>query len=146
MLRVHSERFACACLGDVAIAAQFGDRIRYIPVSNGGAGVARNRGIAEAQNDLIAFIDSDDEWMPDKLILQRGLMERLPEVLFCFSDFVSRDAGVEQPSYLRNWHQDPRPWHDILGPGRLFSSLAPLPWSGCSTAATRRSAWRHSAA
>src|ERR1700688_1173182 len=54
---------------------EFGDqRIRYIWQPNAGAGVARNRGAREAAKDLIAYLDSDDEWLPGKIVLQRRLM------------------------------------------------------------------------
>lgn len=46
-------------------------RIKYIPLSkNGGGGYARNQGIKAAHGELVAFLDSDDEWMPEKLELQ----------------------------------------------------------------------------
>ena len=70
------------------VLAEFGERIRYIRKENGGAGAARNRGIREARNPLVAFLDSDDEWMPGKIELQRQFMQARPDVLFCFSDFV----------------------------------------------------------
>ena len=42
---------------------------------NQGANAARNRGIREAKGDYIAFHDSDDEWLPDKLEKQIKRME-----------------------------------------------------------------------
>lgn len=51
------------------------NRIRYIRCEeNGGAAKARNRGIAEAKCDYIAFQDSDDEWYADKLEKQMKVM------------------------------------------------------------------------
>ena len=38
--------------------------------------------VAAARNDLVAFLDSDDEWMPDKLALQRTFLAARPDVLF----------------------------------------------------------------
>ena len=43
---------------------------------NQGAPYSRNRGIDEAKGSLIALVDDDDEWMPDKLSLQHALFEK----------------------------------------------------------------------
>jgi glycosyltransferase involved in cell wall biosynthesis len=50
------------------VVESLGDpRFRYVRRDNGGASAARNTGVAEAKGGIIAFLDSDDRWMPDKL-------------------------------------------------------------------------------
>ncbi|MBU1317616.1 MAG: glycosyltransferase family 2 protein [candidate division Zixibacteria bacterium] len=116
----------------VDVLSEFNDSIIYIRTANAGAGAARNRGIAEAKGDLIAFLDSDDEWMPHKLDLQRRFMASRPDILFTFSDFMATDEnGGEHHSYLQHWHKDPRPWDEILGPAELLSSIADMPEKYC---------------
>jgi glycosyltransferase involved in cell wall biosynthesis len=60
------------------VVAGFRDRrIRYIPLSrNTGAGAARNVGIRMARGKFLAFQDSDDEWLPSKLVKQMSAFER----------------------------------------------------------------------
>lgn len=50
--------------------------IVYIKQRNAGAGVARNMAIEHARGEIIAFLDSDDVWMPDFLASQYVFMER----------------------------------------------------------------------
>lgn len=105
------------------------EKIRYIKTTNGGAGAARNRGVREARCSLVAFLDSDDEWMDHKIDIQRNFMEINPDVLFCFSDFAitsGKDCSVER-HYLPHWHKDSRSWEEILGEGHQYSSFAKLP-------------------
>jgi len=76
----------------------------------------------------VAFLDSDDEWMPGKLELQRRIMQNRPDVLFSFSNFaVKNSQGREEHDYLKRWHNDGRTWDEILSPGVLYSSVAALP-------------------
>lgn len=110
------------------ILSSYQGKIRYFKISNSGAGAARNFGIRNSRNPLIAFLDSDDEWMTGKLGLQRAFMEVRPDVLLCFTDFaVTFKGGGEAHNFLVNWHKDPRPWDEILGSGKHYSSICPLP-------------------
>lgn len=52
------------------------EEIVYIKQGNLGAGPARNTAIAHARGEVIAFLDSDDVWLPDYLALQLVYLER----------------------------------------------------------------------
>lgn len=54
----------------------YGEQIKYIYQQNEGVSSARNRGIRESQGTHIAFLDSDDEWLPQKLEHQESFLER----------------------------------------------------------------------
>ncbi len=105
--------------------------VRYIRTEHRGAGAARNRGVTEARNPLVTFLDSDDEWLPWILDLSRAVLDARPDVLFCFSDFRSDHNGRIYTRALRHWHDDPRGWDEIIGPAVPYSTLADLPegWS-----------------
>ena len=80
-------------------------RFRCISQENRGQANAKNRGIREASAEFIAFLDADDEWLPDKLAKQIHL-------------FVNSEIGVV---YSGVSHMDtegqPLP---CLSPGRIF--------------------------
>lgn len=59
------------------VASLADSRIRYLRLSrNRGAACARNRGVAESRGEYVAFLDSDDEWLPAKLEKQLDLFHR----------------------------------------------------------------------
>lgn len=109
-----------------AALAPVRERIRYVRIENGGAGRARNAGIEHAAKPLIAFLDSDDTWMPFKLKLQRAVLARHPELLGCCSNFSVRTPEGDSASYLQNWWSSGSQLSAIFGAGTSFRSPVPL--------------------
>jgi glycosyltransferase involved in cell wall biosynthesis len=55
-------------------------RIILVKQENGGAASARNAGLRLATGEYIAFLDSDDKWLPDKLSIQMKFLLQHPDV------------------------------------------------------------------
>ena len=68
------------------VISAYGSRLHYIYQDNRGVSTARNRGILEARGEWVAFLDSDDEWVPEKLQTQMNLVDRHPQLVMVASD------------------------------------------------------------
>jgi len=55
---------------------RFSEKIKYYYQRNSGAPAAKNTGIRESKSDIIAFLDSDDIWLPDKLEKSLAFLEQ----------------------------------------------------------------------
>lgn len=78
----------------VAICTSYGRAVQLLTQKNAGPGAARNRGILAAKGELIAFLDADDTWLPDKLERQVRLMFAEPRPDLTFTDFLfEREPG-----------------------------------------------------
>ena len=56
------------------------EKLRVIHTENRGVSAARNTGVRESQGEWIAFLDSDDHWLPKKIETQRGFHEKYPHL------------------------------------------------------------------
>ncbi|MCX5746970.1 MAG: glycosyltransferase family A protein [Proteobacteria bacterium] len=70
------------------VLAPYRDRIRYLPKPNGGVSSARNWGIEHAKGEIVALLDSDDEWLPTKIAAQMEVMTARPEIGMVLTGFV----------------------------------------------------------
>ena len=68
--------------------------IKYIYQNNRGVSSARNIGIKNANGDWIAFLDSDDEWLPNKLHEQVKAIESNPKIKFFHTNEIWIRNGV----------------------------------------------------
>jgi glycosyltransferase involved in cell wall biosynthesis len=65
------------------LLASYGERLRHIQQPNRGVSAARNTGIAAARGSLIAFLDSDDLWLPGKVTAQVRYFNTHPHISIC---------------------------------------------------------------
>ena len=86
---------------DAQLAAIADPRLRAIMGRHAGVSAARNLGVSQASGDIIAFLDSDDAWHPDKLATDVAFLARHPRVDVVFTDLEKRHGDEIFPSFMR---------------------------------------------
>tara|TARA_B110000858_G_scaffold198514_1_gene266003 strand:+ start:17893 stop:18756 length:864 start_codon:yes stop_codon:yes gene_type:complete len=69
------------------VKEQYPDTI-YIKIENSGVSSARNAGVEATTSKYLAFLDSDDEWLPEKLETQLSALQASPEYKLVHSDEI----------------------------------------------------------
>ena len=120
--------------GSDELVRQYPDpRFRLVSQPNAGPGAARNRGIAEAQAPLVAFLDADDEWLPAYLERSVRLLERSgPEVAATTCCYYELPANVHRRELwrLRGVRDGLFRTQPETPPARIVQLLAYMsPWS-----------------
>lgn len=77
-------------------------RIHVIPKENGGVSSARNVGMGAARGEVIAFLDSDDIWYPEKLTRHYGLFKEDSSVMVSYAQIRFLTPNGEPTSVVSN--------------------------------------------
>ncbi|MBW1733937.1 MAG: glycosyltransferase family 2 protein [Deltaproteobacteria bacterium] len=101
---------------------RFGDKVRLLThSSNLGVSAARNTGIRSSHAPLVAFLDSDDYWLPDKLSVQTRFFMGNPQALICQTDeFWIRNGRRVNPK-----KRHAKPSGDVFEPSLRLCLISP---------------------
>jgi len=90
----------------------YGPQVRYIYQENSGQGAARNVGIHAACGDFIAFLDSDDLWLPSKLEAQMTQLLCSDSLFWAYCDMEMFDGQTGQT--LGNYSDTFKPYQGMV--------------------------------
>lgn len=100
-------------LGDIAL--------KVVRQEKKGPGAARNRGMAEASASWIAFLDADDEWLPEKLERTLAAIER-DNLVLAATSFLRMEGASETPVDCTRRFRAADPWDALYRYGYLATS------------------------
>lgn len=84
-----------------AVVQAFAPKVRYVWQQNAERGASRNHGLRLASGDYIAFLDSDDLWLPDKAAAGIAYLEARPAVGLLCTDAIEIDGEGRERRILR---------------------------------------------
>jgi glycosyltransferase involved in cell wall biosynthesis len=106
-----------------SVLAGYGDRVRIISQPNRGLPGARNAGVRVSGGEYVAFLDDDDEWMPQKLVRSATVLDQDPNCVLVYTGAFkvdlkgrpmpnqdSQTQGVDSPTLAQMLE---RPWNVV---------------------------------
>ncbi|MGQ0543113.1 MAG: glycosyltransferase family 2 protein [Blastocatellia bacterium] len=87
--------------GTEDVVRRFGERVRYIKQKNAGVCAARNNGVEKSSGELIAFLDADDTWLPEKIEKQVEKFTGNKEIGLVHCGMREFDSGTGETIMLR---------------------------------------------
>lgn len=90
------------------ILQRYYDKIKIIRQENKGVSAARNNGLKIAKGDYIAFCDSDDTWLSEKLAIQVNFFDKNPQAIVCYTEeiWIRNGKRVNQCKHHRKFSGD----------------------------------------
>jgi glycosyltransferase involved in cell wall biosynthesis len=90
------------------------ERIRLVLQENLGVSAARNRGAGLARGEYLAFLDSDDLWMPEKLDVQASYVRTFPGTILCHTEEIWMRHGRRVNPRKKHAKAEGRPFLQLL--------------------------------
>ena len=103
------------------VLEKYAAAIRVIKQSNQGVSAARNRGIEVSGGDLIAFLDSDDLWLPEKLTAQVTFFRHHPDAMICQTE----EIWIRNGQRVNPKHRHRKPSGMIFEPSLALCLVSP---------------------
>ena len=129
ILLVDDNGIGTECGDITAWMAEQDVRIRYIRLEkNGGVANARNTAIREAKGNIIAFLDDDDEWYPDKTETLLKVFDEHPNagIVFGTGLVIDDSTGETHPNWQYDTFNGNPSFEDMLKNDHVGSASAPF--------------------
>jgi glycosyltransferase involved in cell wall biosynthesis len=79
----------------------YGDQIKVVSKPNGGVSSARNAGVKAAACNWVAFLDSDDYWLPNKLQAQLDVVKKFSDITMVLTDIQFTNKSSEPVNFFQ---------------------------------------------
>lgn len=112
----------------------YSNKIRYIRQDNSGPAVALNRGVNAATGEYIAWLSSDDVFLPNKIEKQVALFKLLPDADLIYTDYYIIDSAGEIVNEVETEWYPPRKMLEAFIRNNVFNG---------STVLMRKSVWEN---
>lgn len=108
----------------IELLKEFGSEIHLIEIKNSGASTARNLGISAAKGEFVAFLDSDDIWVKNKLSLQvEYIKSNEVDLVYCHGQEFGNTKGpntLHEAKYVGDCYQ-----YFMKYPGKAIIDMGP---------------------
>ena len=100
----------------------FGNHVRIFNQNNSGPSSARNNGVRGSRGNVVAFLDSDDIWLPEKLYVQKEKLLDGYELVYTNRVNIDATGGVLPGQSFAVPSQDKVLWKDLLVDNMITTS------------------------
>jgi glycosyltransferase involved in cell wall biosynthesis len=100
--------------GSAEALSDLSHRLTLVRQKQRGVSAARNRGATLARGEFLAFLDSDDLWLPEKLAVQISYLKTFPDVSLCHTEELWERRGRRVNPRRKHSKAEGRPFRRLL--------------------------------